>query len=61
MLNTRVLAVEAGKKKERKQTTQKRDGRTAHRHHTGILRIKQRGEECGLSQEVRHEDSHEDQ
>ena len=26
------------KKKERKQTTQGRDGRTARRHHTGILR-----------------------
>ena len=25
-------------KKERKQTTQGRDGRTARRHHTGILR-----------------------
>ena len=33
------------KKKERKQTTQGRDGRTVHRHHTGILR---RGE-CGAS------------
>ena len=27
-----------GRKKERKQTTQGRDGRTARRHHTGILR-----------------------
>ena len=26
------------RKKERKQTTQGRDGRTVHRHHTGILR-----------------------
>merc|ERR1712185_332544 len=31
------------KKKERKQTTQGRDGRTARRHHTGILR---RGAGC---------------
>ena len=35
------------RKKERKQTTQGRDGRTVHRHHTGILR---RGE-CGA---IRH-------
>ena len=27
------------RKKERKQTTQGRDGRTVHRHHTGISRI----------------------
>ena len=32
------------KKKERKQTTQGRDGRTVRRHHTGIL-----GEKCGVS------------
>ena len=31
-------------KEERKQTTQGRDGRTARRHHTGIL-----GEKCGAS------------
>ena len=30
------------KKKERKRTNQGRDGRTARRHHTGIL-----GEKCG--------------
>ena len=29
---------ELERKKERKQTTQGRDGRTARRHHTGILR-----------------------
>ena len=33
-------------KKERKQTTQGRDGRTVHRHHTGILR---RGQ-CGAKE-----------
>ena len=32
-------------KKERKQTTQGRDGRTARRHHTGILR---RGVWCAI-------------
>ena len=32
------------RKKERKQTTQGRDGRTVRRHHTGIL-----GEKCGVS------------
>ena len=36
------------RKKERKQTTQGRDGRTVHRHHTGILR---RGE-CGASRHL---------
>ena len=35
-------------RKERKQTTQGRDGRTVHRHHTGILR---RGE-CGASRHL---------
>ena len=33
-----ALHVAREKKKERKQTTQGRDGRTARRHHTGILR-----------------------
>ena len=37
------------RKKERKQTTQGRDGRTVHRHHTGILR---RGE-CYLTTHLR--------
>ena len=36
------------KKKERKQTTQGRDGRTVHRHHTGISR---RGQ-CGASRHL---------
>ena len=36
------------RKEERKQTTQGRDGRTVHRHHTGILR---RGE-CGASRHL---------
>ena len=36
------------RKKERKQTTQGRDRRTVHRHHTGILR---RGE-CGASRHL---------
>ena len=35
-------------KKERKQTTQGRDGRTVHRHHTGISR---RGQ-CGASRHL---------
>ena len=45
-----VLAVTypCQRKKERKQTTQGRDGRTVHRHHTGILR---RGE-CGASRHL---------
>ena len=36
------------RKKERKQTTQGRDWRTVHRHHTGILR---RGQ-CGASRHL---------
>ena len=36
------------RKKERKQTTQGRDGRTVHRHHTGISR---RGQ-CGASRHL---------
>ena len=32
------LSCQCARKKERKQTTQERDGRTARRHHTGILR-----------------------
>ena len=43
-----VVAPASEKKKERKQTTQGRDGRTVHRHHTGILR---RGE-CGASRHL---------
>ena len=35
---SRKLSSSAKRKKERKQTTQGRDGRTARRHHTGILR-----------------------
>ena len=39
-LNVRIDGVanfERREKKERKQTTQGRDGRTVHRHHTGIF------------------------
>ena len=45
-----VPCPESVRKKERKQTTQGRDGRTARRHHTGILR---RGVWCA-SRRPRH-------